>query len=161
MMKSDFASNKNNTKGLLFIILFRISNFFSQNVILKIIGIFIRIFYKLVVEWVLGIEIPDTTRVGKGLRVLHGQGLVVNSNARIGNFITLRHNTTIGNSKSGGKCPILEDYVEVGANCVILGEVTIGKNSIVGAGSVVVKSVPPNSVVVGNPARVIRKRSNE
>ncbi|SDM55372.1 serine O-acetyltransferase [Kriegella aquimaris] len=160
MIKADFSSNKNNTKGLMFIILFRVSHFFTLNIGLKIIGIPVRILYKIFVEWVLGIEIPDTTFIGGGLKVLHGQGLIVNSHTKIGNFVTLRHNTTIGNSKPGGKSPIIDDYVDVGANCVVIGDVKIGKNSIIGAGSVVVKSVPPNSIVVGNPAHVIKTINN-
>ncbi|WP_298488567.1 hypothetical protein [uncultured Maribacter sp.] len=159
MMKADFLVNKKNTKGLLFIILFRVSQFFTKNLILKIIGLPIRVFYKFFVEWVLGIEIPDTTCVGEGFKVLHGQGLVVNNNALIGKYVTLRHNTTIGNSKSGGKSPVIGDNVVVGANTVIIGEINIGENSIVGAGSVVIKDVPPNSIVVGNPARVVKKNN--
>ena len=158
MMKLDFLTNKKNTKGLMFIILFRISHFFTQNMFLKIIGIPYRIMYKIVVEWFLGIEVPDTTFIGAGFKVIHGQGLVVNKSTRIGNFVTLRHNTTIGNSKSGGKSPKIGNYVDIGANCVVIGDVEIGENSIIGAGSVIVKSVPPNSVVVGNPGRVISRK---
>ncbi|MDO6470719.1 serine O-acetyltransferase [Maribacter sp. 1_MG-2023] len=159
MIKEDFSSNKNNTKGLLFIILFRISQFFTKNIILKIIGIPVRILYKIFVEWILGIEIPDTTTIKGGLKVMHGQGLIVNTNTKIGEYVTLRHNTTIGNSKPGGKSPIIENNVDIGANCVVIGDIIIGENSIIGAGSVVVKSIPPNSIAVGNPARVLKKNN--
>ncbi len=152
----DFYRNKNNTKGLFFILIFRISNLFSQNLILNIIGFPVRIVYRLLIQWLLGIDIPDNTLIGKGLAVYHGMGLVINHKTIIGKNVTLRHNTTIGNAKSGGKCPIIEENVNIGANCVIIGDIKIGKNSIIGAGSVVINSIPPNCVAVGNPARVIK-----
>lgn len=152
----DFRANKNNTKGLFFIFLFRVSNFFTKNLILKFVGFPIRLFYKLFVEWILGIEIPDTTEIGSGFKIIHGQGSVINCKAQIGKNVTMRHNTTIGNSKSGGKSPTIENDVEIGANCVIIGNIIIGHHSVIGAGSVVIKSIPPYSVAVGNPARIIR-----
>jgi serine acetyltransferase len=160
-IKTDIVRNKNNTKGLFFICIFRLSNFCTKNLIFKIIGFPIRFCYKIFIEWFMGIEIPDTTQIGPGFKVMHGQGLIVNNKTIIGANVTLRHNTTIGNTKSGGQSPIISNNVEVGANCVILGNITIGQNSIIGAGSVVVKNIPPYSVVVGNPGKVIKSLNKE
>ncbi|WP_165040338.1 serine O-acetyltransferase [Dysgonomonas sp. ZJ709] len=145
-----------NTKSCFILFCFRLSAFFSHNILLRIIGFPIRIFYKLIVQWVLGVDLPDGTKVGKNFVIYHGQGFVVNSKTIIGDNVIARHNTTIGNSKPGGGCPIIGNNVEIGANVVIVGPIKIGNNSIVGAGSVVVHDVPPYSVVVGNPAVVVK-----
>jgi putative colanic acid biosynthesis acetyltransferase WcaB len=121
-------------------------------------------FYILIVEWILGIELPWDLQVGKRLKLLHGVGLVVNHYSTIGDNCILRHNTTIGNKKladgSYSACPKIGNNVDIGSNVVIIGAVTIGNNAVIGAGSVVVKDVPENAVVVGNPAKVIRINSS-
>lgn len=151
----------NNTKGKIFINLFMLSGYFSKNPILRIIGLPVRLFYKIFVQWMIGIDIPDTTFIGKNFNVFHGQGLVINSNTMIGDNVTVRHNTTIGVAKDGGKSPVIKNNVNIGANVVVIGEITIGANSIIAAGSVVIKDVPENSIVAGNPAKIIKKLRNE
>ncbi|MFV0590289.1 MAG: serine O-acetyltransferase [Draconibacterium sp.] len=146
-----------NTKGRLFLFCYKTSAFFSRNKFLKIIGFPIRFAYTIFIQWGLGIDIPDTIRFGKNFNVVHGQGLVINSKTVIGENVTVRQNTTIGNAKSGGRCPVIEDNVNIGANVVIIGDIRIGRNSIIGAGSVVIKDVPPFSIVAGNPAKFIKK----
>tara|TARA_R110000868_G_scaffold1670_2_gene13462 strand:- start:144 stop:596 length:453 start_codon:yes stop_codon:yes gene_type:complete len=145
-----------NSKGQLFIYFFRLSSYFNKNKFLKIIGFPIRIFYKFTFQWFLGIDIPDNTKIGKGFNVFHGQGLIINGNTIIGDNVMVRQNTTIGNAKPGGGCPIIENNVQVGANCVIIGDVTIGEHSVIGAGSVVIKDVEKYSLVAGNPAKFIK-----
>lgn len=149
--------NLKNTKGELFWFCFRISHFFTKNKLLKLIGFPIRILYKILFNWVFGIDIPDKTNIGKGFKVFHGQGLVINKNSKIGNNVLVRHNTTIGNSRHGGGSPVIKDDVQIGANSVVIGEITIGKNSIIAAGSVVIKDVPENVIVAGNPAKIVKQ----
>jgi putative colanic acid biosynthesis acetyltransferase WcaB len=148
---------RGNTKSFVFITLFRLSGKFTRNRFTRLIGSPIRIFYKMGVQWILGIDIPDRTKIGRRFTIYHGQGLVVHEDAIIGNDCVLRHNTTIGNAREGGPCPVLGNHVEVGANSVIIGNVNIGDHSIIAAGSVVIKDVPENCVVAGNPARVVKK----
>ena len=154
-MIKEIISVKNNTKGRIFLILFRTSSFFQRNRILKLIGFPIRIFYKLVVQWFMGIDIPDSTSIGFGLNVYHGQGLIINKATVIGQQVVVRHNTTIGVATKNGRAPIIGDKVIIGANSVIIGDVTIGENSVIGAGSVVINDVPANATAVGNPARIV------
>jgi len=134
---------RGNFKGLFFICWFRLSHNFTRNIFLKIIGFPIRIIYKLIFNWILGIDIADSTKIGKNFVVYHGIGLIVHPKTIIGDNVILRHNTTIGSSKHNGGAPILCNGCDIGSNSVIIGEITIGENAKIGAGSVVVKDVPP------------------
>ncbi|MCD5352165.1 serine acetyltransferase [Kineosporia mesophila] len=114
--------------------------------------------YKVFSEWFLGIELPASTRVGPGLRLRHGVGTVVNPAASIGADVMLRHGVTIGNRREATDCPVLEDGVEVGAGAVLIGAIRIGARSQIAAGTVVLKDVPPESVVHPATEVVIRPR---
>jgi serine acetyltransferase len=149
---------RGNKKGLMFITLFRLSHFFAASgIVFKIIGLPYRVFYLFFVQWVLGIDIPDRTKIGFGFDVWHGQGLVIHPQCIIGKYVRIRHNTTIGQKKEDELPPVIGDNVDIGAHSIIIGNITIGSNSVIGAGSFVNKSVPENSIVYGNPA-VIRQR---
>lgn len=152
---------KGNFKGFAFICFFRLSHLFTKNIILKLIGVPIRILYKLLFNWVLGIEIMDSTQIGKNLIVWHGIGLIVHPKTIIGDNVILRQNTTIGSSKHNGGAPILCNGCDIGSNSVIIGDITIGESAKIGAGSVVVKDVPPFAVVAGNPGKIIKYIFNE
>lgn len=139
---------------------FRLSHIATKNQILFFLLVPQLVIYRIVVEWFLGVELPYKTVIKGGLTLFHGQALVVNDGTIIGSNCILRHSTTIGTKVladgSYSRCPVLGDNVDVGANVCIIGDISIGNNVKIGAGSVVVKNVPDNSVIVGNPARIIR-----
>ena len=104
-----------------------------------------------------GIEIHPAAQIGPGLFIDHGMGVVIGETAQIGEGVTLYQGVTLGGTslQRGKRHPTLRDRVTVGVNAAVLGAITVGENSRVGAGSVVVKDVPANATVVGIPARVV------
>jgi len=104
-----------------------------------------------------GIEIHPGARIGRRVFIDHGMGVVVGETAIVGDDVTMYQGVTLGGTGKGeGKRhPTLRDGVFVGNNANILGNITIGENSRVGAGSVVVRDVPPDSTVVGVPAHIV------
>lgn len=106
-----------------------------------------------------GIEIHPAARMGLGVFIDHGMGIVIGETAEVGNNVSLLQGVTLGgtSTKREKRHPTLCDNVTVGAGAKIIGAITIGENSRVGAGSVVVRDVPPNAVVVGVPGRVTFK----
>ena len=106
-----------------------------------------------------GIEIHPGARIGPRFFIDHGMGVVIGETAEIGADVTLYHGVTLGGTslKKGKRHPTLEDGVVVGAGAKILGAITIGRCSRVGGNAVVVKPVPPDSVVVGVPGEVVKR----
>jgi serine acetyltransferase len=101
--------------------------------------------------------IPDDVIVGKEINYNHPYSTILNAKS-IGDNFSCKHLTTVGNKNDDENLrPVILSNVILGASVTIIGNITIGNNVIVGAGSVVVKSVPDNSIVVGNPAQLIRK----
>lgn len=161
LIRKDLEANKGNIKSSLLVIGFRISHWFSTSTLKRIIGFPFRLFYKFVTEWIFNFELKDTTSIGAGFQIWHcGHGTVIGPAVIIGENVSIRHNTTIGGKgfDGKGKRPVIGNNVSIGPHCVIIGEITIGDNAVIGAGSVVVKDVLPNDVVVGNPAKPIGKR---
>ncbi|MBX2978424.1 MAG: serine acetyltransferase [Flavobacteriales bacterium] len=155
----DWRANAGNPKGRLVLLHFRLAHLLRQSPITFLLFIWYFLLYRILVEWFLGIELPWKTRIGPGFRVDHGQALVVNDGTVFGADCCVRNSTTIGNKqlKDGtySRAPRFGDRVNIGANAVVIGPITIGNDVMIGAGAVVIKDVPSNSIVVGNPGRVI------
>lgn len=109
------------------------------------------------VRFLTGIEIHPGAEIGGGIFIDHGMGVVFGETTEVGHNCTFYQGVTLGGTslQHGKRHPTLEDNVVVGAGAAILGAIVIGQNSKVAAGAVVVKSVPPNSTVVGVPGRVV------
>jgi len=109
-------------------------------------------------RWLTGIEIHPAARIGTGFFIDHGMGVVIGETAEIGDYVTLFQGVTLGGTgkERGKRHPTLGNHVVVGAGSKILGGIRIGDNVKIGANSVVLKSVPANSTVIGVPARVIK-----
>lgn len=105
-----------------------------------------------------GIEIHPGAKIGKGLFIDHGSGVIIGETAEIGNNVTLYQGVTLGGTgkEQGKRHPTLRDNVMVSAGAKVLGSFTIGENSKIGAGSVVLSEVPPNCTVVGVPGRIVK-----
>lgn len=110
-------------------------------------------------RWLTGIEIHPGAKIDAGFFIDHGMGVVIGETAEIGRNVTLYHGVTLGgvSLEKGKRHPTLKDGVVVGAGAKVLGAITIGECSRIGANAVVIKDVPPDSVVVGVPGQVVMR----
>jgi serine O-acetyltransferase len=109
-----------------------------------------------------GIEIHPGARIGRRFFIDHGMGVVIGETTEIGDDVLLYQGVTLGGTgnEKGKRHPTLGNHVVVGTGAKVLGDIHIGDNVKIGAGSVVVRSVPDNSTVVGVPGRVVRTRGD-
>jgi len=109
-------------------------------------------------RWVTGIEIHPGAQIGRGFFIDHGMGVVIGETVIIGDFVTLFQGVTLGGTgkERGKRHPTLGNHVGVGAGAKVLGNITIGDCVKIGANSVVLRSVPSNSTVIGIPGRIIK-----
>ncbi|MCS7224146.1 MAG: serine O-acetyltransferase [Armatimonadetes bacterium] len=108
-------------------------------------------------RWLTGIEIHPGAKIGAGVFIDHGSGVVIGETAEVGDNVTLYQGVTLGGTgkERGKRHPTIEDGVVIGSGAIILGNITVGRNSRIGAGSVVIKSVPANASAVGVPSKVV------
>jgi serine O-acetyltransferase len=106
-----------------------------------------------------GIEIHPGARIGRRLFIDHGMGVVIGETAEVGDDVTLYQGVSLAGTslEKGKRHPTLEDWVLIGAGAAVLGPIVIGRHSRIGAGSVVVNSVPAHSTVVGIPGKVVKE----
>jgi serine O-acetyltransferase len=107
---------------------------------------------------VTGVEIHPAARIGRGLFIDHGVGVVIGETAEVGDDVTIYQGVTLGGTgfARGKRHPTVGDQVMIGAGAALLGPIVIGERSKIGANSVVIHDVPPNSTVVGNPGHPVR-----
>jgi serine O-acetyltransferase len=115
-----------------------------------------------VVAWIyhlatipMGCEVPLSARLGRGLSMPHTTGIVIAWRAQVGDGCTITPGVVIGGNSRGG-VPRVGDNVYIGANAVIIGDISIGNHSTIGAGAVVVEDVPESALVVGNPGKIVK-----
>jgi colanic acid biosynthesis acetyltransferase WcaB len=166
LVRSDIEANRGNLKGMLVLVGFRLAHWCNEwrekFLLLWLIFVPYLVLYRLFVEWILGVEIPQRTRIGSGIRIFHGCGIVINDHTVIGNNVTLRHSTTLGNNGADvTACPVIGNSVDIGCHVVILGPVRVGDNAIIAAGAVVLDDVAAGSTVGGVPAKVIKEGRTE
>ncbi len=114
-----------------------------------------------------GIEIHPGAKIGKRFFIDHGMGVVIGETTEIGNDVMMYHNVTLGghgwwtDEKGSKRHPTIEDNVVLGMGSTVLGPVTVGKNSIIGAKSLVIKDVPPNSTIVSELGKYLVKKGKK
>lgn len=106
-----------------------------------------------------GIDIHPGARIGRRVFIDHGTGVVIGETAEVGNDVTLYQGVSLAGTSTerGKRHPTIEDWVVVGAGAKVLGPITVGRHSRIGAGSVVVHAVPPHATVVGIPGKVVKE----
>lgn len=106
-----------------------------------------------------GIEIHPGATIGKGFFIDHGSGVIIGETAIVGDNVTMYQGVTLGGTgkETGKRHPTIGDNVMISAGAKIIGSFTVGENSKIGAGSVVLEEVPPNCTVVGVPGRIVKR----
>lgn len=157
--KSDFKSTMRVviSDGSSAVILYRIARFF-----LKIKLGFIGYLFVYLNKVVNGCVIGRRAEFGKGFVIMHPQGVVINGAVKAGEKVVIESGVVIGSAKNGYpvKVPTLGDDVFIGSGAKVLGDITVGNHTRIGANAVVVRNVPDGATVVGIPARVVSKKSD-
>ncbi len=144
-------------QGFRYLFFLRLCSFYKKNP-------FIYYFSRIMIRhysYKFGFQIPFTTKMGKGLYFSHFGTVVINKNVIIGENCNINHNVTIGRQNRGSKkgSPTIGNFVWMGTGSVIVGKITIGDNVLIAPNSYVNFDVPSNSVVIGNPARIVEKEN--
>ena len=140
------------SKGFRSIFLYRLFNIKFQN---------LSSLYSILRMISFSIEIPCTTQIDEGFFIGHAEGLLINPNCRIGKNFTIYQGVTLGGNigkiRDGRVAPLIGDNVFVGPGAKVLGPVTVGDNSMIGANAVVMKDIPKDSLAVGIPSKIVKK----
>jgi serine O-acetyltransferase len=159
LVAEDFRTNDSSlSQGFLMLLVHRFGNW-RMDVRPRLLRAPLTVIYRILnkmTQILFGMKLDYTVKVGRRVKVEHFGGMILGAR-EIGNDVVVRQNTTFGirSIEDLNAKPIIGDFVDIGAGAVIVGNVTIGENSIIGANSVVFTNVPPNSVVMGVPGRVI------
>lgn len=142
---------------------YRFGNLIFYRVKIPVLRQLLMFIYKildiLVVRVIGKAQIPPQTRIGRNASILHdGNGLIISPRVIIGDNVTIFHQVTIGNKDR--KAPKIGNDVQIGAGAKVLGGISVGDGSTIGANAVVLKDVPPFSIAVGIPARIIPKNQD-
>lgn len=137
--------------------LYRFGNFFYRHSFFKFAK-----FISYLNRFLFGGWIPSSASIGKNFKCGYGGiGIVIHNDTKIGDNCVIAQNVTIGRKFRDRNVPIIGNDVYIGANSVVVGEICIGNNVIIGAGSFVDKNIPDNTTVVGNPMRIIESNRNK
>lgn len=158
LLREDIPRNRHSARLLLVVVLFRLAVAArGDGPRPRLWAVPVIALYKLIVEWVLGIELPVRLKAGPGLTLWHAHGLVVHPDVRLGARVTLKQGVTIGHrgeELSDAPVPVIGDDVVFGPGAQVLGGVTVGAGARIGAGAVVLIDVPAGATAVGVPARI-------
>jgi len=161
LVREDFRTHENKfLAGFWIVLLHRFGNW-RMGISNKIVRLPFSLLYKLLFplfQFIFGVKLSYNVKVGRRVKIEHFGGMILGAR-EIGDDVTVRQNTTMGIAKKSqlnGK-PIIKNNVDIGCGVVILGNITVGENSVIGANAVVTKDVPANVVVGGVPAKVIKQ----
>lgn len=114
-------------------------------------------------RWLTGIEIHPGAKIGNRFFIDHGKGVVIGETTEIGNDVVIYQGVTLGgtSTKKVKRHPTLGNNIVVGCGAKVLGNITVGDNSQIGANSVVIKDVPPDSTVIGIPAKIVKHQGRK
>lgn len=145
-------------QGLHALIYYRIARFFY-----RLHMYFTARFISQFARWITGIEIHPGARIGKSFFIDHGMGVVIGETAIVGDNVLLYQGVSLGGTslEKGKRHPTIGNNVVIGAGAKVLGNITVGDDSYIGANAVVIKDVPPNSTVVGVPGRITRQEGKK
>jgi len=159
MLLEDLRANSWSLRPCCMVIAYRVAHFCSvwrkKNVLNNLWAAPALVLYRLFTECLFGYEIQAAATIGRRFTIHHGYAVVINKNVVIGDDFILRHGVTIGNRGADSlACPVIGNSVELGANVIITGDISIGNHVRIGAGSVVLDSIPDHALVVGEKARI-------
>jgi serine O-acetyltransferase len=153
------------TQGFWAIMQYRVAHFCYQKIRIPIIRqlfLFLCLLWRKVIEISTGISIPASAKIGHSFYIGHFGGIILNSNASLGNNCNIGQGVTIGVSGIGDRrgVPIIGNNVYIGVNSVVAGKITVGDNVLIGACSLVNTDVENDAVVLGVPAKIVSKNSS-